>query len=211
MTQRIKATQHLPAGVPSWPAAAWVVELLQPVSDPRCLRRPRLRLPTLSRPGSNLECPCTACRRGISLVHLLQGARLCWPAPQNWLAWPTLYSTVMLRGWMAVGWHAVQVKYLLLGHNILPEGVAAHLVASLLAGLAVATTTNPVSIEQPVSPSPQLQINCGVDFGLRTAAAACGGAWLRALVACMSCAQAFQAKAQAARDPRLARWLGQMP
>ena len=38
-----------------------------------------------------------------------------------------------------------QVKYLLLGHNILPEGIAAHLVSSILAGLAVATTTNPVS------------------------------------------------------------------
>jgi hypothetical protein len=36
------------------------------------------------------------------------------------------------------------VKYLLLGHNLLSEGVAAHLVASISAGLAVATTTNPV-------------------------------------------------------------------
>lgn len=38
-----------------------------------------------------------------------------------------------------------EVKYLLLGHNLLPEGMASHLVSSILAGLAVATTTNPVS------------------------------------------------------------------
>lgn len=39
----------------------------------------------------------------------------------------------------------LQVKYLLLRNELLPEGLASHLVASILAGLAVATTTNPVS------------------------------------------------------------------
>jgi hypothetical protein len=39
-----------------------------------------------------------------------------------------------------------EVKYLLLGHNLLEEGPAAHLVSSTLAGLAVATTTNPIDL-----------------------------------------------------------------
>lgn len=39
-----------------------------------------------------------------------------------------------------------EMKYMLLRHDILPEGLASHLVSSILAGLAVATTTNPVDL-----------------------------------------------------------------
>jgi hypothetical protein len=42
--------------------------------------------------------------------------------------------------------HADEVKYLLLGQGLLQEGVAAHIVSSITAGLAVATTTNPLDL-----------------------------------------------------------------
>lgn len=50
----------------------------------------------------------------------------------------------------------LQVKYLLLRNELLPEGLASHLVASTLAGLAVATTTNPVSAAEQQTLSAQL-------------------------------------------------------
>lgn len=85
----------------------------------------------------------------------------------------------------------MQVKYLLLGHNILPEGIAAHLVASLLAGLAVATTTNPVSNTQPVPPSPQLQVALTLDLGKRVQRQV-GSAWLGALSSGRELGPSFQ-------------------
>jgi len=39
-----------------------------------------------------------------------------------------------------------EVKYLLLGHGLLQEGLAAHFVSSAMAGLAVATATNPIDL-----------------------------------------------------------------
>jgi solute carrier family 25 protein 14/30 len=47
---------------------------------------------------------------------------------------------------MTVICHADEVKYLLLGQGLLQEGVAAHVVSSITAGLAVATTTNPLDL-----------------------------------------------------------------
>lgn len=38
------------------------------------------------------------------------------------------------------------MKYLLLGNGILPEGIGAHMASSIVAGLAVATTTNPLDL-----------------------------------------------------------------
>lgn len=39
-----------------------------------------------------------------------------------------------------------ETKYLLLGSGLLQEGIAAHMCASIMAGLAVATTTNPIDL-----------------------------------------------------------------
>jgi solute carrier family 25 protein 14/30 len=41
---------------------------------------------------------------------------------------------------------ADEVKYLLIGKGLMQEGVAAHIVSSITAGLAVATTTNPLDL-----------------------------------------------------------------
>jgi hypothetical protein len=42
--------------------------------------------------------------------------------------------------------YADEIKYLLIGQGVMQEGVAAHIVSSITAGLAVATTTNPLDL-----------------------------------------------------------------
>ena len=58
---------------------------------------------------------------------------------------PLCYASCLLN-MLCDMYAADEVKYLLIGNGLLEEGVGAHIASSITAGLAVATTTNPLDL-----------------------------------------------------------------
>ncbi|KAF6264115.1 mitochondrial carrier domain-containing protein [Scenedesmus sp. NREL 46B-D3] len=65
-------------------------------------------------------------------------------AGMYWGVVPTVQRAIVLTATQFATYD--EVKYLLLGQGLLQEGMAAHIVSSITAGLAVATTTNPLDL-----------------------------------------------------------------
>lgn len=126
--------------------------------------------------------------------------RLLFSYPNPWTAlghiyrheggWPGLYRGVVPTTQRAAILTAAQlstydeVKYLLLGSGLMGEGLGLHFISSCLAGLAVATTTNPIDLvksrfmNQPLGADGRGLLYSGVADCLRKTVAAEG---LRAL------------------------------